>query len=138
MEFLRRTLADAPFRRIWRDALNSLQDLLFNDVLLRQDFTTLGAAQLRFDFNTIQNTIERTIKFTDDSSLAMPKLREAIALLNIPQEAEDGREPLKEISEEIFGTAQRTAEALDRLGMKHLTNGEARMVLAKRLEAMSD
>jgi len=55
MDFLRKVLADAPFRRIWRDALGSLQDLIFHDVLLRQEFTTLGAAQLRFDFEGCQN-----------------------------------------------------------------------------------
>lgn len=138
MLFLRKALGDAPFRRIWRNALSSLQDLIFHDVLLRQEFTTLGAAQLRVDFEAIQGTIERCIKVGDESILGMPKLREAIALLNIPVEAEDGRMPLKEISEAIFADGQRTQDMLESLGMKHLTNGEARTVLAKRLEASTE
>lgn len=135
MEFLRKVLGDAPFRRIWRDALGSLQDLIFHDVLLRQDFTSLGSAQLRFDFEAIQTTIGRHIKYGNDSTFAMPKLREAIFLLSLPVEAEGDQKSLREVSEEIFADGQRTSDALESLGLKHLTNGEARAVLAKRLEA---
>ncbi|PBP20860.1 RINT-1 family protein [Diplocarpon rosae] len=138
LTFLRKALADAPFRRIWREAVSSLQDLIFHDVILRQEFTTLGAAQLQFDFEAIQATIDRSIRFNEDSAFSMPVLREAIALLNIPVEAEDGRMPLKEISDEIFADSKRTQTALESLGMKHLTNGEARAVLAKRLEASTE
>lgn len=138
MEFLRKVLADAPFRRIWRDALGSLQDLIFHDVLLRQEFTTLGAAQLRFDFEAIQATISRHMKYGEGSTFAMPKLREAIFLLSLPVDAEGDQKSLKEVSEEIFADGQRTSDALESLGVKHLTNGEARAVLAKRLEASID
>lgn len=138
LTFLRKSLADAPFRRIWREALSSLADLIFDQVLLKQEFTTVGAAQLRCDFEAIQSTIERCITYSEDSSFGMPKLREAIHLLNIPIEAGNGVPGLKEISEEIFAGAERTEKVLGELGMGHLTNGEARAVLARRLEASTE
>ncbi|KAG4437008.1 hypothetical protein IFR05_007512 [Cadophora sp. M221] len=138
MEFLRKVLSDAPLRRIWRDALGSLQDLVFHDVLLRQEFTSLGAAQLRYDFEAVQATIGRHIKYGDGSTFAMPKLREAILLLSLPVEAEGEQKSLRNVSEEIFADGQRASDALESLGFKHLTNGEARAVLAKRLEASTD
>lgn len=138
MVFLRKVLADPPFRRIWRESLASLQDLIFHDVLLRQEFTSLGAAQLQYDFEAIQATISRNMKYSEGSTFAMPKLREAIILLSLPVDAEGEQKSLREVSEEIFADSHRTSDALEGLGMKHLTNGEARAVLAKRLEASTE
>ena len=65
-------------------------------------------------------------------------MREAISLLNIPVDAEGDQKSLREVGEEIFADGQRTSDALESLGLKHLTNGEARAILAKRLEASTD
>ncbi|KAI9052442.1 hypothetical protein LZ554_003788 [Drepanopeziza brunnea f. sp. 'monogermtubi'] len=138
LAFLRKSLADAPFRRIWREALSSLADLIYDQIVVKQEFTTVGAAQLRCDFEAIQAIVDRYITYSKNSSLSMPKLREAIHLLNIPVEAGEGEMGLKEISEEIFAGAERTSAMLERLGMEYLSNGEARAVLARRLEASTD
>ncbi|KAL2072197.1 hypothetical protein VTL71DRAFT_11540 [Oculimacula yallundae] len=139
MEFLRKVLADSPFRRIWREALSSLQDLIFNDVLLKQEFTSLGSAQLKYDFEAIQSTISRHIKHGNGSTFAMPKLREAIYLLSLPVEAESGDQmSLDEVNEQIFAGGQNTTDVLENLGLKHLTNGEARSVMVRRLEVNCD
>jgi hypothetical protein len=136
MNFLRRALADAPFRRIWREALESLQHTLYNDVLLRQDFTTLGAARFMQDISAIQSVIDSCCngKFL----LGMPKIWEAVVLLNLPLEAEDGRMTLKTASQEIFGGSQEAHAALEALSVKHLMLGEARVVLARRVEINSE
>ncbi len=123
MYFLRKAVADAPFRRIWRESLDSLQDLLFHDVILKHDFSTHGAAQLKCDIEAIQTVIDGCIKYESGSSLSMPKLKEAVDLLNIPVKAEDGQKTLKEIGEAIFAGGLHTQMALQDLGMVQLTNG---------------
>ncbi|CZT42701.1 related to Rad50-interacting protein 1 [Rhynchosporium secalis] len=138
MEFLSRVLADSAFRRIWREALGSLQDLIFNDVLLKQEFTSLGSAQFKYDFEAIQSTVARYIKYGNGSTFGMPKLREAIFLLSLPVDSEGGQMSLSEVSEQIFAGGQRTSDALESLELKYLTNAEARTIMAKRLEANND
>ncbi|CZR64216.1 related to Rad50-interacting protein 1 [Phialocephala subalpina] len=133
MMFLRRALADAAFRRLWRGPLDTLEDMLFRDVLLKQDFTTLGASRLMQDVAAIQGVIDDW--YNSKTRLGVPKLTEAATLLNLPLEAEDGQMNLKEAWQKILGNSgQQAADALATLGMNHLTVGEARLVLAKRVE----
>jgi hypothetical protein len=68
----------------------------------------------------------------------MPKLKEAAALLNLPVEAEEGRMPLKEAGEKIYAGGAQAKEALENLGMTHLTIFEARSILGRRLEIHQD
>ncbi|KAE8445591.1 hypothetical protein EG329_013224 [Mollisiaceae sp. DMI_Dod_QoI] len=136
MTFLRQTLADAAFRRLWRAPLDTLEDMLFRDVLLSQDFTTLGAARFMQDVAAIQNVIDSC--YGAKARLGVPKLTEAAALLNLPLEAEEGQMNLRDARQELFGDSQQAAEALVALEMNHLTVGEARLVLAKRVEINSD
>lgn len=136
MTFLRLTLADAAFRRLWRAPLDTLEDMLFRDVLLVQDFTTLGAARFMQDVSAIQSVIDSS--YGSKARLSVPKLTEAAALLNLPLEAEEGQMDLKNARDQIFGNSQQAAEALVTLGVNHLTVGEARLVLAKRVEINSE
>jgi len=57
LDFTHRTLSTYTYKKVWRLCSAPLQDLLFNEVLLKQDFTTLGAARLMQDFIAIQNTL---------------------------------------------------------------------------------
>jgi hypothetical protein len=138
LTFLHRALGNAPFKRICRESLDSLEFLLYNDVLLRQEFSTLGAARFMQDIAAIQGVIDSCISRRSDSALGMPKLKEAVALLNLPLEAEEGRMPLREACQEIFAGNLLAKEALENLGMTHLTNSEARLILARRLETSQD
>jgi hypothetical protein len=135
MKFLRRTLADAAFRRLWRVPLDTLEDMLFRDVLLAQDFTTLGAARFMSDIEAIKSTIDSVY---GAKGLKVPKLLDASALLNVPLEAGEGQMDLKNARDQIFGTSQQATEALVTLCINHLTVGEARLVLAKRVEINSE
>lgn len=134
---MRKTLADAAFRRLWRAPLDTLEDMLFRDVLLAQDFTTLGAARFVQDVSAIQNIIESSYGHRTQGRLNVPKLADASALLNLPLEAEQGLD-LKTTRDRIFGSSQQASEVLVELGLNHLTIGEARMVLSKRVEINSE
>jgi len=139
MEFLHKTLADAPFRRIWRQCLESLQDLLYREVLLRQDYTTLGATRFARDVAAIQSLTDVfTSRAGAGNVLGMPKLMEAATLLSLPIEAGANQMSLAEASKEIFATNKQAIEALESLGIYRLTNYEARSILARRVEANGD
>ncbi|KAN0101854.1 RINT-1 family protein-like protein [Hyaloscypha variabilis] len=138
LEFLQKTLGIAPFKRVCRESLESLENLLYNDVLLRQDFSTLGAARFMQDVTAIQRVVDSCMPRGSGTTLGMPKLKEAAALLNLPVEAEEGRMPLMEACQEIYAGGAQAKEALENLGMTRLTNYEARSVLAKRLETQQD
>jgi hypothetical protein len=141
MEFLHKALAYPPFRRIWRESFDSLEHLLFNEVVLKQDFTTFGAARLMQDLAAIQSVVDACVAKNDSrmpgagSALSMPKLREAVTLLNLPLAAEDDGLSLKKVCDDIYATNQRAAEALEHLGMTHINNAEAREILKRRVEA---
>jgi RAD50-interacting protein 1 len=136
--FLHRTLANALFKRICRESLESLERLLFDDVLLRQEFSTLGAARFMQDIAAIQGVVDSCMPRGSTSALGMLKLKEAAALLNLPVEAEEGRMPLKEAGEEIYAGGVQAKEVLENLGMTRLTIFEARSILGRRLEIHQD
>ena len=134
MAFLHKTLAGPTFRRIWRECFNTLQDLLFNDLLLKQDFTTLGAARLHQDYEAIQATVQSHVGHSN-AALSMPKLREGVTLLNVPVEAEGGNHSLKEVSQQIFDNNRMCQIALDNMGISRITPNDARLILQHRVEA---
>ena len=141
MEFLHKALAYPPFRRIWRESFDSLEHLLLNDVVFKQHFTTFGAARLMQDLAAIQSVVDACVAKNNSrmpgagSALSMPKLREAVTLLNLPLAAEDDGTPLEKARDNIFASNQGAAEILEHLGMTHLNNAEARDILRKRVEA---
>ena len=103
MTFLHKVLAYPSFRRIWRAAFDNLQDHLWNEVLIRQDFTTLGAARFSQDLLAIQSVVDSVAAETG-TAFGMPKLKEGVSLLNLPLEIE-GHDPglsLKGASHSVF------------------------------------
>lgn len=130
MWFLTKTLNVAQFRRIWRDALDSLQDLIWNDLLLKQDFTTLGAARLSNDLTAIERL---TDAYPD---IGMTRVRQGIQLLNLPLNAEeDSTITLKDASAAIYATNAQAEEILEKLGLNEIIRTDARHILARRVEA---
>lgn len=137
MNFLHRALAYPPFRRIWRAAFEYLQDLLWKDVLLRQDFTTLGAARFRQDLLAIQSVVNSVASETG-TAFGMPRLNEGVALLNLRLEIDEGHDPqlsLGDASHKIFAGNAEAEEVLQNLGMTHLSRNDARSILQRRVEA---
>lgn len=138
MAFLGRALAAAPLRRIWRQAFESLQDLLWNELLMNQDFTTTGAARFLGDLAAMQITITSDSMPAQGSLFSMPKLAEGAKLLNLPLEvAEDGKGAkvsLKDANVRMFASSQEAAKVLEELGLDQLSIADARHVLARRVE----
>jgi hypothetical protein len=135
MAFLHKTLPGPTFRRIWRECFDTLQDLLFSDLLLKQDFTTLGAARLMQDYEAIQAVVQSHVGHSN-AALSMPRLREGVTLLNVPVEAEEGRNhSLREVSQQIFDNNRMCQIVLDNMGISRIMPKEARAILQRRVEA---
>jgi hypothetical protein len=118
------------FRHIWRAALDTLQDLIFSELLLKQEFTTLGAARLSNDLDSIEQLMDRW------ADMGMPKLRQGVQLLNLPLSAEeDSPITLMEASGAIYSTNAEADEILKKLGLDQISRNDARAILARRVEA---
>ncbi|KAG5945171.1 hypothetical protein E4U59_006267 [Claviceps monticola] len=144
-EFLAKAISTAAFRRIWHHALVKLQDLLWNAILMKQSFTTLGAAQFAHDCGAISALVER---FIPGGSAALDSLREGLQLLNLPTEPTtaagananvDGSvaEPtltLKEASDRAFTDNDEARKVLEELGLEALTPVNVRYILQRRME----
>lgn len=129
------------------EVLDTLQDTIWSDVLMREKFTRLGAAQFYRDLAAVWEMIDMYIPDGSSSSLGMPRLREACILLNLPERSsrraseglassvagsDDGRMTLEEATEKVFADNTMAKEVLDRLGFKNISPQEARQVLDRR------
>ncbi|CAM1503847.1 Fc.00g014380.m01.CDS01 [Cosmosporella sp. VM-42] len=131
-DFLSKALSAASFLRVWREALTKLQDLLWNDVLLRQAFTTLGATQFLRDGAAIFALIERYIP---QGPAMLDTLHEAMRLLSLPLDAEGGGGlTLKEASDRVFKDNREARNLLEELELNKLSPSSARQVLQRRVE----
>lgn len=148
-EFLSKALSTASFRRVWHAALEKLQDLLWSGVLLKQSFTTLGAAQFAHDCGAIFALVER---FIPGGSGALDSLREGLQLLNLPTGSATGNDPsadaaggaadgaalagltLKVASDRAFTDNDEARRVLEELGFENLTAVNARYILQRRVE----
>ncbi|GJN71302.1 hypothetical protein PLICBS_005365 [Purpureocillium lilacinum] len=140
LDFLSRALSTASFRRVWHDALDKLQDTLWNGVLLKQSFTTLGAAQFAHDGAAIFALVDRYIP---GGSAALEALREGMRLLNLPASADPaadgegapaGTITLKDASDRAFTDNDAARKVLEELGLEALTPLNARHILQRRVE----
>jgi hypothetical protein len=105
-----------------------LGDLLWIELLLKQDFTTLGAARLSQDVYAIEH-------LALDKPAAMVKLRQGILLLNLPLRSEEGSAiTLIEASAAVYATNSQADEILRRLALDQLSRSDARDILARRVE----
>lgn len=135
MSFLYKTLAYPPFRRVWRSSFDYLQDLLFQEVLVKQDFSSLGSARLMQDILAIQSVVESCIDTQRSVSvLGMEKLMEGAALLSLPVETEGEQISLKEAYQGIFA-GEGAEPMLKKLGLLRLSNFEAKRIIQHRVEA---
>ncbi|OTA81841.1 hypothetical protein M434DRAFT_204609 [Hypoxylon sp. CO27-5] len=131
LTFLAAALSTAVFRRIWREALEKLQDMLWTSVLMTQNFTTLGAAQFVRDLEAISSLIDRYIP---DGSSALSTLQDGLRLLSLPLEAESGAITLQQASDRVFTDNTEAKKLLADLGLETLTPANARKILQRRVE----
>ena len=110
--------------------MSTFQDLLWNELLIKQDFTTFGAARLFQDVTEI----ERLADTATDAGI--PKLRQGVILLNLPLISQDDSAiSLMDASSAIYATNSQADEVLKRLGLGEISRADARAVLARRVEA---
>ncbi|RDA91283.1 hypothetical protein CP533_6306 [Ophiocordyceps camponoti-saundersi (nom. inval.)] len=137
LDFLSRALSTASFRRVWHRALDWLQDMLWNGVLMRQSFTTLGAAQFLHDGSAIFALVDR---YMAGGPSALEALCEGMRLLNLPVVDVGGGGggasvvTLKEASDRAFTNNDEARKLLEVLGFDALTPMNARQILERRVE----
>ncbi|PKS11227.1 hypothetical protein jhhlp_002988 [Lomentospora prolificans] len=131
LDFLLRALGTAPLRRVWRHALEKLQDSLWSDIVTRQSFTALGAAQFTRDLEAICVLIEKAIP---GSSSSLGNVLEAAKLLRLPVVAKEGSLSLKEATDRVFTDNTEAKKLLEELGIDILTPANARHILQRRVE----
>ncbi|KAK4242929.1 RINT1-like protein [Achaetomium macrosporum] len=131
LDFLSRALGTAVFRRVWREALEKLNNTLWSDVLIGHKFTASGAAQFMRDVQAISVLIER---FIPDGSSSLGSLSDALRLLNLPVDAQEGAMSLKRATDMVFTDNSEAKKVLDELEIDSLTPANARHILQRRVE----
>ncbi|KXH68727.1 RINT-1 family protein [Colletotrichum salicis] len=130
-DFLLKAIGTAAFRRTWRSALDKLQDLLWGEVLMRQSFTAFGAAQFTRDVNAIFSLVERYIQ---NGVGSLGSLFDALKLLNLPNEPQEGTLSLKDATDRVFTDNTEAKKLLEELDIDTLTPANARHILQRRVE----
>ncbi|KAI2627715.1 TIP-1 family-domain-containing protein [Hypoxylon sp. NC1633] len=131
LTFLAAALSTAVYRRVWREALDKVQDMLWANILMTQSFTTLGAAQFMRDLEAITSLIDRHIP---DGSAALGTLLDGSALLNLPIEVENGAVSLQQATDRVFTDNTEAKKLLTELDLESLTPANARKILQRRVE----
>ncbi|KAL2125784.1 hypothetical protein VTI74DRAFT_2757 [Chaetomium olivicolor] len=129
--FLHRALGTAVFRRVWREALERLNNTLWSDVLMSHKFTASGAAQFARDVHAVAALVER---FIPDGSSALGSLSDALRLLNLPLESQEGGMTLKRATDMVFTDNAEAKKVLDEMEIDSLTPANARQILQRRVE----
>ena len=149
LDFLSKALGDAPLKRISRQIALAIQAFIWEQVVLRNNFSTTGVTQSRRDVETIMTVFDRFCG-SGQGRLGMRKLYDALQLIGMPIRAressdsstDDSREPVKglsiwEVEKRIFQSNESARETLEELGIENLTESEARTMLEKRVELAS-
>lgn len=82
LSFLSSALALAPLRRITRQVSLSLQNYLWDNVLMRNTFSAAGGAQFSHDVLSVWEIIDRHVG-EGQGEMGMRKLKEALVLLSL-------------------------------------------------------
>lgn len=131
MDFLSRALGTAVFRRVWREALEKLNNTLWSDVLMSHRFTASGAAQFMRDVHAISSLVE---PYIPDGSSSLGSLRGALRLLNLPVDAQEGSMSLNRATDMVLTDNSEAKKVLDELQIDSLTPANARQILQRRVE----
>lgn len=149
LAFISRVLAVAPRRRVTHKLLLAVQTYVWDNILMRNTFSTLGAAQLKLDIENICSTVDITIGVAGNEASSIStiqKLKDALGLLNL--KITPKREPsessvvpselgLWDVEKQLFADNESARNVLLVLGIETLTEQEARSVMEKRVEVRS-
>ncbi|EXJ61845.1 hypothetical protein A1O7_02275 [Cladophialophora yegresii CBS 114405] len=160
--YLARVLAPASQRRIIKHYCLALQREIYDNVLMHHTFSAAGAAQLARDLAEIKASIDKQSNLRAATGGNLKRLEEAVYLLSLnasksggnveedgwgfdDEEDKEGTgatggddDPkglgLWEAERLIFESNEAARQALGDLGLVHLSEGEARNVLKRRVE----
>jgi len=133
LEFLKPALSTTSFRRVWREALDKLSDMLWESVLMRYTFTTLGSAQFMRDLDALVALADRYFPAAFGAS-ALGTILEGATVLNLPLKPAEGEMGLQQASDRFFKDNTEAKAALEELGIETLTPAHARQIVQKRAE----
>lgn len=88
LSFLSSVLALAPLRRITQQVSLSMQNYLWDNILMRNTFSAAGGAQFSHDVLSLWENIDRHVG-EGQGEMSMRKLRGALVLLNLEAEKAD-------------------------------------------------
>lgn len=158
--YLARVLAPASLMRVIKHYCVALQREIYDNVLMKQTFSSAGSTQLTRDISEIKTQVERHSKLGAAIGPSLKRLEEAAYLLSLDaskgagQADEDGwgfddnedlddgiqvDEDLKnpglwKVERLLFESNEAARKALGEMGLDHLSEGEARNVLKRRVE----
>ena len=84
LTFLSTVLAPTPLKRITRQLCLAMQRYIWDNVLMRHNFSANGVQQLRGDIQAIEKVIDASTKFPGEAARGMRRLGEALKLLGLP------------------------------------------------------
>ncbi|CAH8873701.1 unnamed protein product [Trichobilharzia szidati] len=120
------------FPHIWKSIASQLDDYFYNELILMNRFTSLGAAQLRFDLtNCLYSAFNL---YTERPESFFFQTRDACVLLNLlPGTAELLKDTLKESVSTVRKDDNNPLGSLLELGVYRLTPEEALRILSLRV-----
>ena len=98
---------------------------------MAQKFTELGAAQLMRDSQAINSVVER---YVPDGPSSLDGLGDAVKLLNLPVQPQEGGVSLKRATDMAFTDNVEAKKLLDELEIDSLSPANARQILQRRVE----
>lgn len=139
--FLGRVLAVAPLRRIIRELVTTVDDYVFERVVLTHDFSVQGARQLEADVKALLVRVETALG-RKAGRINMQRSEAASRLLLLPDGTvvsgdTEATLTLWDVEGRLFATNEDARAVLADLGCASLTEGEARRVLKCRIELES-
>ncbi|KAI1733347.1 RINT-1/TIP-20 [Xylaria scruposa] len=131
MAFLASALSTAVYRRVWRTALEKIQEMLWGDVLLKQNFTTLGAAQLVDSTGRLKSCApSRKVSIIREPSGIWRSTSEKMAC----RSCTNGGITLQQVTDRVFTDNTEAKKTLAELELETLTLSHARKILQRRVE----
>ena len=76
-----------PLRRVCRQLCHAIQTFLWDQLLVRNSFSTAGATQLKTDLNALCATIDQYVG-SSQAERGMRRLHDGVALLSLPVKSE--------------------------------------------------
>jgi len=132
LSFLFKTVAPAVFKRIYHKFAAGIQAYLWDNILMRNQFSLAGGKQFTTDIGELWNVSGRYI---GDPEASMKRVKAACVLLTL-EDGQEGTIGLKEVVQKVFEDNEKARGILEELGLVGcVSTSEARGVLQRRVEA---